>query len=145
MKRRVVAGSLLLMAAIAAGGILRIGATARERHALQTLRDSVHALRSRTEACAEEVRAGEAALGAFRAELDSLYDQVRAFESARDRVPQAVYAEYLAEYEAYQAASGSWESRVASLEQRLSECRALADAHTVSTDSLRQRLLRRRN
>jgi chromosome segregation ATPase len=135
---------MLLIALIAAAGIYRLGRSARQRSAVETLGDSVQSLRAATDTCNADLRRAEVALGEYRDRLDSLHSEVRGFEAEEPgTVPAELFDEYMEAFDRYSDSTAAWAGRVDSLEIKLAECRSLAEAHNTALDSLRAILPKR--
>lgn len=138
-----VARGALLVAAVAIVVLAVVGARGladrRARVAeLEQLRERLADLRAAAEECQVTVRREEQAFANYRAQVDSLRQEVRDFEAMDDRgVPAARYEEYLDAFDDYNEAVPVWEERADTLRARSRACRALAERHNAMADSLR--------
>jgi hypothetical protein len=89
-------------------------------------------LRSASDSCAAALPGQEERFRAYDQMVDSLRRVVREFETpggTRRTVPAADFDEYLAAFDAYNAAVPVWHAQADTLRQQWEACRALAERH----------------
>lgn len=129
------AAAIVVLGYVGGGGFLERRAQAAE---LERLRDGLGRLRAASEECQIAVQREERAFEEYRAEVDSLRQEIRDFESLDDRgVPAEQYEEYLEAFDDYNESVPLWEERADSLRARSEACRALVERHNTLADSLR--------
>jgi hypothetical protein len=130
----VVAGTLVVLAAVAGAPILERHRRVGEMQALWAALD--HA-RSSADSCKVALVREEEDFLRFDRSLDSLRGVVEAYEDpARGGVPEADYLEYLDRFDRYNERVGNWQALADSLQASESRCRALIEAHNELADSI---------
>ena len=113
----------------------------RTSQEITRLRDELYPARVTAERCQRSIAAGEGALQAFDARLDSLRTEVESFEALDRRgVPIESYEEYLGRFDSYSDSVNVWEAQERQLRAADAACRGVIRQHNELSDSL-QRVL----
>lgn len=105
------------------------------------LRERLYEARREAESCQRTVAARERAFRRLDAAVDSLRDEVRAFEALDERgVPEREYEAYLETFDGYNDSVDVWEAQAESLRAAEEACRDVIETHNALGDSLRARL-----
>lgn len=108
---------------------------------ITALRGRLYEARRASVTCGRELDAREQAFRRLDAAVDSLRDQVRAFESLDERgVPKPEYEAYIETFDGYNDSVEAWEARAESLRTAEEACRDVIEAHNALRDSLERRL-----
>ncbi len=132
------------MAGVATITVMGVRAYRAERRLVDEitmLRNQVYEARVSADSCRNELAYQETLFRRFDEVVDSLRQEVRAFEAMDARgVPEAQYEEYLTRFEGYNDSVQAWERRAAELRASEQICRGLVHDHNALADSLRGRL-----
>lgn len=131
----VLAGVLVILAALAGGPVLERSRRAGE---MEVLRSALDAARISADSCKIALAWQEEEFLQFDRMVDSLRTVVDAFEDAEQGgVPEEDYQEYLEGFDRYNALVGTWRSRADGLQANEARCRALVEAHNHLGDSIK--------
>ena len=134
------AGGLGIVAVFFFGG-REIAERQRTFDEILGIRERLYEARREAQSCQRTVAARARAFRRLDRAVDSLRDEVRAFEALDERgVPEPRYQEYLEAFDGYNDSVEAWEAQADALREAEDACRVSIERHNALRDSLQRRL-----